>query len=53
MALNDDNKILIHHFLDKAESKLLIIYQSISGALVAVTSFPNNTKNKAVYFVKR
>ncbi|CAF0714705.1 unnamed protein product [Brachionus calyciflorus] len=49
----EDNKIMIHEFLDKNEQTLLVFILNSSGTLTVSYSYPNTLKNKACYFAKK
>lgn len=53
MITVEENQMIINHFLEKPEFRVLIIYQSLAGVLIPANSFPDNIKYKTVYFVKR
>uniref|UniRef100_A0A3P9AKI4 Dynein axonemal heavy chain 17 n=1 Tax=Esox lucius TaxID=8010 RepID=A0A3P9AKI4_ESOLU len=50
---NEDNKQVIHEFLDKSDQTTLVISLSGAGHLVPALGFPSTSKHKAVYFVKK
>lgn len=53
MTGQEEYLTMINHFLEKAEFRVLIIYQSAAGLLVPANSFPDAIKFKTIYFVKR
>lgn len=53
MIALEENQIIINHFLEKAEFRVLVIYQSSAGTLIPANAFPDTIKYKTVYFVKR
>lgn len=53
MASQEENVLVMNHFLDKAEFRVLIIFQSSAGLLTPANNFPDFIKHKMVYFVKR
>jgi len=53
MMSQEDNVVLMQEFLEKGESRMLIVYVTPQGQLQPTVEFPTSTKNKAVYFIKR
>lgn len=53
MTSQEENMIIINHFLDKPDFRVLVIIQSSGGALTPANTFPDSIKNKTIYFVKR
>jgi dynein heavy chain len=49
----EDNKLMVHDFLDKNEQSLLVFSLNATQALVASYSYPNQLKAKACYFSKK
>ena len=49
----DESLALLATFLEKPESRLLVISLNPSGVLAPMTSFPPTNKNKAVYYMKK
>lgn len=49
----EDNKIMVHEFLDKNEQHLLVFILNSSGTLQVQHTYPNSLKNKACYFAKK
>lgn len=49
----EENKIMIHDFLDKTEQNLLVFSINNLQALVISYSYPNQIKAKACYFTKK
>ena len=53
MMSQEDNVVLLQDFLEKGDSRMLIVYVTPQGQLQPTAKFPTSTKNKAVYFIKR
>lgn len=53
MASQEDYQLIINHFLDKSEFRVLTICLLSGSTLIPANHFPDNLKNKAIYFVKR
>ncbi|XP_071988562.1 dynein beta chain, ciliary-like, partial [Engystomops pustulosus] len=49
----EDNRSVFQDFLEKADHMVLVVALSPAGLLVPMLEYPNSTKNKAVYFLKR
>ena len=49
----EENVMMINEFLEKPEIRLLVIFANQQGLLTPSKLFPNSTKTKAVYFLKR
>ena len=49
----DENKLMIHEFLDKSDQSLLVFSLNAAQSLVAAYSYPNQLKAKACYFSKK
>lgn len=49
----DESTVMMSEFLDKGDSRVLIITLSSAGALQCSNEFPTTLKNKSIYFVKR
>eukprot|EP00731_Ephydatia_muelleri_P036494 Em0265g1a len=49
----EENVMMINEFLEKPEIRLLVIFANQQGLLTPSKQFPNSTKTKAVYFLKR
>ena len=49
----EENVTMINEFLEKPEIRLLVIYANQQSLLAPSKQFPNSTKTKAVYFLKR
>ncbi|XP_068120654.1 dynein axonemal heavy chain 9 isoform X2 [Hyperolius riggenbachi] len=50
---SEDNKAILHEFLEKADSPVLVVVLNTAGLLCPMLDFPNSIKNKAVYFLKK
>ncbi|XP_064179132.1 dynein heavy chain 9, axonemal [Anguilla rostrata] len=50
---NDEYKQIIQDFLDRSDQPALVVSLNAAGQLLPSFGFPENSKNKAVYFVKR
>ena len=53
MTSQEENQLVLNHFLDKADFRVLVISQSAAGVLQPSNSFPDTIKHKTIYFVKR
>ena len=49
----EDNKLLIHEYVEKNEQNLLVFIMSTSGSLTVQYEYPNQIKGKLVYFAKK
>ena len=49
----DESFAMLANFLEKTESRLLVISLAPNGQLVPLTTFPSSNKNKGVYFIKK
>jgi dynein heavy chain len=49
----EDNKVIIHEFVDKNEQNLLVFSLNQAQAISVSYVYPNSLKTKAVYFAKR
>jgi dynein heavy chain len=49
----EDNKVIIHEFVEKNEQNLLVFILSSSGALSVQYEYPNIVKGKLCYFAKK
>ncbi|GCB69230.1 hypothetical protein scyTo_0001016 [Scyliorhinus torazame] len=49
----EEHRLAIQDFLEKSEQTVLVMSLNPAGHLVASLEFPNLSKNKAVFFVKR
>ena len=49
----EDNKVIIHEFVEKNEQSLLVYILSSSGALSVQYEYPNVVKGKLCYFAKK
>lgn len=49
----EENKIMVHEFLDKSDQSLLVFYLNAAQALVVTHAYPNQLKAKACYFSKK
>lgn len=49
----EENKILIHDFLDKTDQSLIVFLVNTAQALTVSYSYPNQLKAKACYFSKK
>ncbi|GAA6225045.1 dynein heavy chain 9, axonemal [Lates japonicus] len=50
---SEENRQVLHEFLDKAEPRTLVVSVTAAGLLQAAAAFTAGSKNKAVYFVKQ
>uniref|UniRef100_A0AAX7TU92 Dynein axonemal heavy chain 17 n=1 Tax=Astatotilapia calliptera TaxID=8154 RepID=A0AAX7TU92_ASTCA len=50
---SEDNRQVLQEFLDKAEQRTLVVSVTAGGQLQTASSFTGDSKNKAVYFIKR
>lgn len=46
MISQEDNTVMLMEFLDKAESRILVIYLNQQGQLTPINQFPSTSKNK-------
>ena len=53
MMSQEDNVVLLQDFLEKGDSRMLIVYVTPQGQMQPTAEFPTSTKTKAVYFIKR
>ena len=53
MMSQEDNVVTMQDFLEKGDSRMLIVYVTPQGQMQPTVEFPTTTKNKAVYFIKR
>ena len=53
MASQEENVLIMNHFLEKVEFRVLVIFQTSAGVLTPANRFPDFIKHKTVYFVKR
>ncbi|XP_067860408.1 dynein axonemal heavy chain 9-like [Heptranchias perlo] len=49
----EEHRLVIQDFLEKTDQMVLVVSLSPAGHLVPTLEFPNLSKNKAVFFVKR
>ncbi|KAM8946996.1 dynein axonemal heavy chain 9 [Pelodytes ibericus] len=49
----EESRQILQEFLDKADQLLLVVALNPAGHLVPTLEFPNTSKNKAVFFLKR
>uniref|UniRef100_A0A4W6G4Y5 Dynein axonemal heavy chain 17 n=1 Tax=Lates calcarifer TaxID=8187 RepID=A0A4W6G4Y5_LATCA len=50
---SEENRQVLHEFLDKPEPRTLVVSVTAAGLLQAAAAFTAGSKNKAVYFVKQ
>jgi dynein heavy chain len=49
----EDNKLLIHEFVEKNDQSLLVFILNTSGSLTVQYEFPTQIKGKLIYFAKK
>lgn len=49
----EENKTLIVEFLEKADHQILVIVANAAGLLTPSYDFPDATKTKVIYFIKK
>lgn len=49
----EESKVMIHEFFEKADYQILVLQYTTSGSLQPSVSFPNLLKNKSCYFIKK
>ena len=49
----EDNKLLIHDYVEKNEQSLLVFIMNSSGSLTVQYEYPTQLKGKCVYFAKK
>jgi hypothetical protein len=53
MLSQDEFAMMLNEFLEKGDSRVLLISLTSAGQLQPTNKFPSAIKNKAVYFVKK
>ena len=53
MVSQEDNVVMLQDFLEKGDTRVLVVYVTSQGQLQPTTEFPVTSKHKAVYFIKR
>lgn len=49
----EENKVMVHEFLDKSDQNLLVFALNAAGGLTISYNYPNQIKSKTVYFSKK
>jgi len=53
MMSQEDNVVMLQDFLEKGDTRVLVVYVTAQGQMQPTTEFPATSKHKAVYFIKR
>ena len=53
MMSQEDNVVMLQDFLEKGDTRVLVVYVTPQGQMQPTTEFPATSKHKAVYFIKR